>query len=106
MDYDFLGSPPIIHIDTRSKHGPVSLKHHTFKLTSFDELAGIETYGFRGEALSSLCALCESITVNIATSEGAPMATVLEFDRMARVLSRVGKVSQLLGPQCPPFPPN
>ena len=82
-DYDFLGSPPIIHIDTRSKYGPVTLKYQTSKLTGFDDLAGIETYGFRGEAPPSLCALSESITVTIATSEGAPMTTALEFDRMA-----------------------
>ena len=98
-DYDFVGeSSYCIHKDP-SNYGPVALKYHTSKLTSFEDLAGIETFGFRGEALSSLCALCESVTVTTATSEDAPMATVLEFDRMGRVVSHAGKAARSVRPQ-------
>lgn len=59
-------------------YNSVALKHHTSKIESFDDLNYVKTFGFRGEALSSLCALAE-VTILTATQEEAPMGTVLEF---------------------------
>ncbi|XP_012531752.1 mismatch repair endonuclease PMS2 [Monomorium pharaonis] len=57
----------------------LGLKHHTSKLREFTDLTEVNTFGFRGEALSSLCALSElSVVTRHATSEHG---FKLEFDR-------------------------
>ena len=42
---------------TPENFSALTLKHHTSKLSEFDDLRSVATFGFRGEALSSLCAL-------------------------------------------------
>lgn len=46
----------------------------------------MRTFGFRGEALSSLCALSEAFVVN--TSIEAPMGVSLEMDANGKVTKR------------------
>ena len=46
----------------------VGLKHHTSKLYSYAELSKLNTFGFRGEALSSLCALSTLSIVVLSTA--------------------------------------
>ncbi|KAL8929205.1 MAG: hypothetical protein Q9208_001288 [Pyrenodesmia sp. 3 TL-2023] len=55
-----------------------ALKHYTSKLSAYDDLSSLRTFGFRGEALSSLCAL-SSFHIVTAQADEAPKGTRLEF---------------------------
>ncbi|KAK6336662.1 hypothetical protein TWF718_009457 [Orbilia javanica] len=56
----------------------LALKHYTSKLRSYEDLERVTTYGFRGEALSSLCAL-SNLWITTATADVAPKGTKCEF---------------------------
>ncbi|KAL9235773.1 hypothetical protein vseg_010509 [Gypsophila vaccaria] len=63
----------------------LALKHHTSKLADFHDLQSLVTFGFRGEALSSLCALGD-LTVETRT-ENESVATHLTFDHSGLLVS-------------------
>ncbi|XP_052892217.1 mismatch repair endonuclease PMS2 [Anopheles moucheti] len=55
----------------------LTAKYHTSKLKEFTDLESIETFGFRGEALSSLCALSDMIiTTRHSTAQHATKITL------------------------------
>eukprot|EP00892_Ulva_mutabilis_P000642 jgi/Ulvmu1/10579/UM065_0033.1 len=56
-----------------------ALKYHTSKISSFDDVSYVKSFGFRGEAISSMCAV-SSLTVITRTSS-EDVATKLAFDR-------------------------
>ena len=64
----------------------IALKHYTSKLTSYDDLSSLQTFGFRGEALSSLCALSK-FHVTTARADEAPKGTRLDFEMSGKLKS-------------------
>ncbi|XP_022251208.1 mismatch repair endonuclease PMS2-like [Limulus polyphemus] len=64
----------------------LSLKYHTSKLSEFEDLANVGTFGFRGEALSSLCALSDVVITTC--NKGASSGTRLEFDHDGKLTKR------------------
>ncbi|KZV54362.1 hypothetical protein F511_03617 [Dorcoceras hygrometricum] len=72
----------------------LALKHHTSKLSGFQDLESLTTFGFRGEALSSLCALGD---LTIETRTGSEVvATHLTYDRSG-LLTSERKVARQVG---------
>jgi DNA mismatch repair protein PMS2 len=89
----------------------IALKHHTSKLLvpslpptptktsaptspqrkQVPDLTTVSTFGFRGEALSALCTLCEKVEVITCTKEMKGLGKILEFDREGRLLDPHGK---------------
>ncbi|KAI5270838.1 DNA mismatch repair protein MutL [Aureobasidium subglaciale] len=64
----------------------VALKHHTSKLRSYDDLESLGTFGFRGEALASLCALSQLYIITARESD-SPRGTRLEFEVSGKLKS-------------------
>ncbi|KAL6095271.1 pms2 [Pungitius sinensis] len=64
----------------------LTLKHHTSKLRDFSDLIRVETFGFRGEALSSLCAL--SVLGVVTCHESSQVGTKLVFDHKGHLVQQ------------------
>ncbi|KAI9279945.1 hypothetical protein BC943DRAFT_331431 [Umbelopsis sp. AD052] len=73
-------------LDT-SDYETLALKHYTSKISKFEDLVDVATFGFRGEALSSLCALA-NLTVTTATAAQAPAGYRLEYDSNGKLASK------------------
>lgn len=62
----------------------VALKHHTSKLSRYEDLEGLHTFGFRGEALASLCALSQ-LHIITARDVDVPKGRKLEFESSGKL---------------------
>ncbi|EFX04708.1 DNA mismatch repair protein [Grosmannia clavigera kw1407] len=70
-------------ISTQNYEG-LALKHYTSKLSKYDDLDTLQTFGFRGEALSSLCALSHFSVVTCLAAD-VPKGTRLDFETSGRL---------------------
>ncbi|RYC58537.1 hypothetical protein CHU98_g7666 [Xylaria longipes] len=69
---------------SKENYATLALKHYTSKLSTYSDLECLETFGFRGEALSSLCALSKfSVTTCLASD--APKGSRLEFETSGKL---------------------
>ena len=71
----------------------IALKHYTSKLSSYDDISSLQTFGFRGEALSSLCAL-SNLSITTASPDEAPKGTKLDFETSGKLKSAQVTASQ------------
>ena len=62
----------------------IALKHYTSKLSNYEDLASLDTFGFRGEALSSLCALSK-FNIITARADDGPVGKKLEFEESGKL---------------------
>ncbi|KAM5359404.1 hypothetical protein ACJZ2D_014494 [Fusarium nematophilum] len=67
-----------------ANYASVALKHHTSKLSSYSDISTLQTFGFRGEALASLCAL-SILTVTTCQADEAPKGTKLSFEASGKL---------------------
>ena len=71
-------------VEERNFRG-MTVKHATSKLREFTDLFSVETFGFRGEALSSLCAL-SSMTIS-TRHKSSPTGTLMTYDHHGNILT-------------------
>ncbi|CAM9152807.1 unnamed protein product [Pylaiella littoralis] len=70
-----------------SNYEGLALKYHTSKLSTFSDLTGVKSFGFRGEALSSLCELAGSFSVTTRAT-GESVGVKLTYGRNGKLLGK------------------
>jgi DNA mismatch repair protein PMS2 len=72
----------------------IAMKHCTSKLKDFEDVYSVSTFGFRGEALNSLCELSGAFSV-VSKQANSPVGAHLQFDQVGRYISTLVSPRQL-----------
>ena len=71
---------------TEENFQALTLKHHTSKISGFEDVSFVSTFGFRGEALSSLCALSKmTVITRDATKE---VGCKINYDHNGKIVAK------------------
>ncbi|KAG7379957.1 ATP-binding mismatch repair protein [Phytophthora pseudosyringae] len=71
-------------------HASLARKHYTSKISSFEDIETVASFGFRGEALSSICELSKTFTVCTRTQNEA-VGALLEYDASGALVKETKK---------------
>ncbi|EEY70560.1 mismatch repair endonuclease pms1, putative [Phytophthora infestans T30-4] len=71
-------------------YASLARKHYTSKISSFEDIETVASFGFRGEALSSICELAASFTVCTRTQNDA-VGTLLMYDASGALVKETKK---------------
>ncbi len=66
-----------------SNYEGLALKHHTSKISDFNDIYNIKSFGFRGEALNALCELSGNFCV-MTRNNDQEVGVSLEYDKFGR----------------------
>ena len=59
--------------------------HYTSKINDFEDLAKVSSYGFRGEALHSLCSVCGILEI-LSKRDEDQLAKTIKFDKHTKII--------------------
>lgn len=80
----------------RTEHAAIAQKHWTSKIESFEDMEQVTSYGFRGEALSSLCAM-SNLSVNTKCADDNECGWQLVFDSDGNLASSTAAARSQMG---------
>ena len=76
----------------------VCLRSHTSKIREFEDLSKLGTLGFRGEALNSICALANKVSIKTRTLDSNPICHILDFDQFGALVKNTKKRGDMSTP--------